>query len=169
MIPELDKIDKNKWTPLNLKIQTLVNKEKILTILQETAKQTAQRAYEHIPYTHIIDLYREKWLMSQTPIPKGSIWYKGRIAITIPQSSIVGEICINGRRILYEAQTNISNIFQWEIPENISIDMIIMMTSISVWTALYYCTIKTGDAIQVKNTYDKKRKKTIDSNEITAP
>jgi len=154
---ELDKIDiKERWVMLKKEVYTLINKQNILHIVQETTKQVIQRAYEHIPYTHFVDLYREKWLMSQTPIPKWSIWYKGRVAITIPQSGMIGEICFNGKEILYEAQTNISNILQWEIPQNISIDMAIMMTSIAMGTTLYYCTVKTGDAIQLKKKYSKK-------------
>jgi hypothetical protein len=134
-----------------------LNKRRIIAILQEIPKQSIQRAYEHIPYTHFIDLYREKWLLSQTPIPKWSIWYKGRQAITIPQSGIVGELCLNGKKILYEAQTNISDIFQWEIPENISIDMAIMMISIVLWTTIYWLTVKPGDAIQLGKKYSQEQ------------
>jgi len=158
-----------QWTYQTIK-EIITNKEKTTELGKETSKQIMQRLYEHIPYTHFVDLYYEKWLISQTPIPRWSIWYRGRIAITAPQSGIIGEVCINGKKILYEAQTNIINIFQWEIPHSISTDMAIMMTSIALWTLIYYSTVKTGDAIQLRNKYNKKWEKIINThNETIVP
>ncbi len=155
--------DKNSYEKLS---NTQKNKLMQLFIVwrkvtKEWIVQSLQRSYEHIPYVQMIDVYREQWLLSKTPIPKGSIWYKGRIARAIPQSWVVSEILINGKQIVANTQDQLIWLLDGYMIDNLDTHTAITLCSMLLWTAIYYCIIKPWDLIQIR------KKRTEKNNNIT--
>lgn len=126
----------------------MTNFHKIRNVAWKIAKQGAQIVYEKIPTPIpflLIDVLRGKWLISQTPIPKGSLGFYGRILATIPQTVLWSTILLRGGEVMTNAQKTITDLFSWNLPEDIDNATIVSTSSLIAWSLIYWLMAKWWD------------------------
>jgi hypothetical protein len=122
---------------------THIYKSKILRF----RKHIGQIIRERIPLlSPLRDVIYQKWMISETRIPRWSLWRRWRIIIIITESIILWMLLLNSHELYNEAEHNLRIIlFHHDRPHHISIKIKIIMICITIGTGIYYLIVKPWD------------------------
>lgn len=141
-------------------INSFFAKKKLSHILSQTRRRTSaivkfwkhlwQIIWERIPVlSPLQELIAGKWLISEVSIRKYSISRWWRIIIVFTEWIFAYILISHGNEIIKEAKENIQNIiFNFIMPQHLSIETVLLMIVIGIWTIGYYGMIKPWDLQQ---------------------
>ena len=151
-------------------ISTQKAKHRLSTILSKSRQRTStmikfwkhmwQLIRERIPIlSPLQEIISWKWFISDVMIVKYSLSRRGRIIIIITEWIFAYILIKHGNHIVQEAKYNITNIIiHQKIPQHLSIQTVILMIIMSIWSIWYYGMIKPWDLTQAikehKDEYD---------------